>query len=304
MSMERNNLNHGITIRGWVCSNHDLMLRILLILVLMGIHGTLRPLPAQANTQSLTLSGHGRYFLQGSTPFFWLGDTGWLLFSNASLAGSPNSEVDQYLQDRKNRGFTVIQSFLVYWQPMEPNRQGHVPFFNNDMGQPNPAYFDDVETIIDKAAALGLQMAIGPAALGGALPYFDDGAAHNYGSYLAWRFRFKTNIIWMLCGDRDPNVALSAVRAMADGIRTSDFTHPMTCHPPGLASSRQLIPGEAWQNFSMVQLGPEALAETYDLAAARCPRARAPSRCPSSWAPMSSGCTQTEVLTSSRRYPS
>jgi Protein of unknown function (DUF4038) len=261
--MKRNNLNHGV-ISGRVCPSREWKLRILLILVLVGIHGTLRPPLAQANTQSLTLSGNGRYFLQGSTPFFWLGDTGWLLFSNASLAGSPNSEVDQYLQDRKNRGFTVIQSFLVYWQPMEPNRQGHVPFFNNDMGQPNPAYFDDVETIIDKAAALGLQMAIGPAALGGALPYFDDGAAHIYGSYLAWRFRFKTNIIWMLCGDRDPNVALSAVRAMADGIRTSDFTHPMTCHPPGLASSRQLIPGEAWQNFSMVQLGPEALAETYD----------------------------------------
>jgi hypothetical protein len=203
--------------------------------------------------------------MQGSTPFFWLGDTGWMLFSHASLAGSPNSEVDQYLQDRKNRGFTVIQSFLVDWQPMLPNRQGHVPFFNNDMGQPNPAYFDDVETIIDKAAALGLQMAIGPAALGGALPYFDDGAAHVYGSYLAWRFRFKTNIIWMLCGDRDPNVVLSAVRAMADGIRTSDFNHLITCHPPGLSSSRQLIPGEAWQNFSMVQLGPEMLAETYAL---------------------------------------
>jgi Protein of unknown function (DUF4038) len=133
--MKRNNLNHGV-ISGRVCPSREWKLRILLILVLVGIHGTLRPPLAQANTQSLTLSGNGRYFLQGSTPFFWLGDTGWLLFSNASLAGSPNSEVDQYLQDRKNRGFTVIQSFLVYWQPMEPNRQGHVPFFNNDMGQP------------------------------------------------------------------------------------------------------------------------------------------------------------------------
>jgi Protein of unknown function (DUF4038)/Putative collagen-binding domain of a collagenase len=264
--MERNNLNHGAKILDWVPSSHKWMLRILLILVLLGIHGTtVRPLPAQATTQSLTLSGNGRYFLQGSTPFFWLGDTSWMLFSNGSLAGSPNSEVDQYLQDRKSRGFTVIQSFLVDWQPMRPNRQGHVPFFNNDLGQPNPAYFNDVEAIIDKAAALGLQMAIGPAALGGAAPYFNESAAHIYGSYLAWRFRFKTNIIWMLCGDLDPNMALSEVRAMADGLRTSDFTHPITCHPPGLSSSRQLIPGEAWQNFSMIQLGPKALAETYSL---------------------------------------
>jgi hypothetical protein len=71
--MRRNYLNHGVRISSWLWSSHEWMLRILLIMVLMGIYGTLRPPPAQAATQSLTLSGNGRYLMQGSTPFFWLG---------------------------------------------------------------------------------------------------------------------------------------------------------------------------------------------------------------------------------------
>ena len=235
-----------------------------LAFILAILSGSLQPPSAHATTQPLTISSNGRYFLEGSTPFFWLGDTAWMLFSNLSLAGSPNSEVDQYLLDRKNRGFTVIQAYLVNWTTMLPNRQGHVPFFNNNIGQPNPAYFDDVETIIDKAAALGLYLALGPAELGSSMAYYDDGPAHIYGSYLAFRFRFKTNILWMLGGDRDPNTALSPVRAMALGLRTSLPNHLITCHPPGLASSRQLIPGEPWLDFSMVQVGPQSV-DTYPL---------------------------------------
>ena len=30
----------------------------------------------------LSISGNGRYFMQGDKPFFWLADTGWLIFGN------------------------------------------------------------------------------------------------------------------------------------------------------------------------------------------------------------------------------
>jgi Protein of unknown function (DUF4038) len=63
------------------------------------------------NTQGtplLSVSANHR-FLQTSTgkPFFWLGDTGWLLFSKSS-----QEEAIAYLDDRKAKGFNVIQSWV------------------------------------------------------------------------------------------------------------------------------------------------------------------------------------------------
>jgi hypothetical protein len=160
-----------------------------------------------------------------------------------------------YLADRAAKGFTVIQAYMVPWQwykGEEKNRYGHLPFFNNDMGRPNPAYFDHVEWVIEEAARHGLIMAVGPAELGAAYEYYDDEGAAAYGTYLADRFKRTSNIIWMLCGDADPNLRLSAVRAMAYAIRAID-QHLMTCHVFAPHSSRELIAKEDWLDFHMAQ---------------------------------------------------
>ncbi|MEK7676371.1 MAG: DUF4038 domain-containing protein, partial [Verrucomicrobiota bacterium] len=56
----------------------------------------------------LKVSANGRYFVdQGGKPFFYLGDTCWLLFQR------PNrEELDEYLKDRAAKGFTVIQAYV------------------------------------------------------------------------------------------------------------------------------------------------------------------------------------------------
>lgn len=37
------------------------------------------PVAAQDRTPKLSVSANGRYLLAGGKPFFWLGDTGWLM---------------------------------------------------------------------------------------------------------------------------------------------------------------------------------------------------------------------------------
>src|ERR1044072_3974575 len=60
--------------------------------------------------QALKISPNGRYFMTADgKPFFWLGDTGWLLFSKLK-----REEVIKYLDDRKQKGFNVIQVMVLH----------------------------------------------------------------------------------------------------------------------------------------------------------------------------------------------
>jgi hypothetical protein len=57
----------------------------------------------------LKVSPNGRYFVdQDGKPFFYLGDTIWLLFQRMNHA-----EVDEYLKDRAGKGFTVVQAYVL-----------------------------------------------------------------------------------------------------------------------------------------------------------------------------------------------
>src|SRR5215216_98457 len=58
----------------------------------------------------LRVSANGRYFMTADgKPFFWLGDTGWLLFSKLK-----REEAIQYLDDRRKKGFNVIQVMVLH----------------------------------------------------------------------------------------------------------------------------------------------------------------------------------------------
>ena len=57
----------------------------------------------------LTISENKRNFCLDGAPFFWLGDTAWLLFSKLTF-----EESCVYLQNRAQKGFNVIQATLVH----------------------------------------------------------------------------------------------------------------------------------------------------------------------------------------------
>lgn len=110
--------------------------------------------------QRLKVSENGRFLVtEGGRPFFWTADTAWELFHRCS-----REEVDLYLAKRKSQGFNVIQAVaLAELNGLnEPNIYGAVPLRNNDPTTPNPAYFEHVDYVLDRADSLGLYIALLP----------------------------------------------------------------------------------------------------------------------------------------------
>ena len=55
--------------------------------------------------EAIKVSDNARYVVQADgSPFFWQGDTAWCIYNHAGPA-----DVDAYLDDRKAKGFNVIQ---------------------------------------------------------------------------------------------------------------------------------------------------------------------------------------------------
>ena len=109
----------------------------------------------------LSISGNGRYFCMEDEPFFWLGDTAWLLFQKLSY-----EEALVYLDNRAAKGFNVIQATLVHTEQYA-NPAGSPALLNDDFTSPNPdsspnAYWPQVRRIVDAAAQRGMMMALLP----------------------------------------------------------------------------------------------------------------------------------------------
>ena len=64
---------------------------------------------AAAPPDRIVVSPNRHFFAdQSGTPFFWLGDTAWLLFSKLS-----REETLRYLDNRAVKGFNVIQVMAI-----------------------------------------------------------------------------------------------------------------------------------------------------------------------------------------------
>ena len=109
----------------------------------------------------LKVSANGRYFVdQQGKPFFYLGDTCWLLFQRLN-----QEELDEYLKDRVAKGFTVIQAYVIRGlgkQHPDGNSSllGTTPFIDRDPTRPNEEFFRNVDYIVNRANELGLVMGL------------------------------------------------------------------------------------------------------------------------------------------------
>src|SRR5690348_16295455 len=119
--------------------------------------------------QTLSISSNKRFFqTKDGKPFFWLGDTGWLLFSKTS-----REDAIFYLQTRKDQGFNLIQVMVLH-EVNEKNVYGDPALKNRDVSKPliTPGndyrdakaydFWDHVDFIIDEAAKRGLYVGLVP----------------------------------------------------------------------------------------------------------------------------------------------
>lgn len=182
-------------------------LSLCLPLVLSGASGPSSDVVTRLAPIEVNAGGH--YLETNGQPFFWLADTAWQLID----ACTPE-ETAYYLHARGEQGFDVIQAtILAEFDGLNiPNAIGERPFRDNDPSQPNEAYFDHVVDVVDLAAANHLYVALLPAwgdkvtAPWGAGPRIftleNLPIARAYGRYLGAKLKSRSNVVWMLGGDR------------------------------------------------------------------------------------------------------
>ena len=153
----------------------------------------------------LRVSDNGRYLQHANgQPFFWLGDTCWLLTQKLS-----REEVKAYFENRKAKGFNVVQCVVVQMLT-DTSVYGDSPIVDGDISRlaltpgNDPAvpaqydYWDHVDYAIDTAAANGIYLAITPtwSHTVRRAPISKEKAA-LFAAALAQRFGHKPNIIWL-----------------------------------------------------------------------------------------------------------
>ena len=75
---------------------------------------------------ALKVTENGRYFSCGDTPFFWMGDTAWLLFHRLT-----EEETRNYLRNRKELGYNIILADFLH-SPEQENCAGDAALVNGD----------------------------------------------------------------------------------------------------------------------------------------------------------------------------
>ena len=173
----------------------------------------------------LTISDNRHYLLEDGKPFFWLGDTGWLIFGNIT-----EDEAYTYLKNRAEKGFNVIQAVLIYsTEGMETVNRMH---WGASGIYKTPAYWEHVDRIIHMADELGLYMALLPS-WGSLLKtgVITEDNILEYGSFLADRYKNYSNIIWVLGGDIKAEDYKETYRKLGAYLKSATPDKLITFHP-------------------------------------------------------------------------
>lgn len=192
-----------------------------------------------------------RYLVdQNDMPFFWAGDAAWSLIVQLT-----KKEVLTYLDDRRNKGFTIILVNLLERKNSinaPSNIYSEPPFIDKIFGSPNEKYFSHVDFVLNAAAERGLTILLAPVYLG--WKCIDDGwcpeirTASNedmlaWGRYLGKRYKNFDNIVWLIGGDNDPTPVKEKLLKFIAGLQEFDNQHLFTAH-----NQPESFAIDPWQN--------------------------------------------------------
>jgi len=250
--------------------NQLVFLSLLILVLMMGNACTEGDADTHRDKPYLSVSEDGHYLCKEGEPFFWLGDTGWFLFTQ-----SPE-KVDMYIQDRASRGFNTLQVMVTNKRFELPefrkNYQGETPFLNLDPVKLNESYFAHMDHIVRTAEKNHLVTVLFPT-WGWALDQmFSTGKpenAYQFGYLLGRRYKTCKNVIWSVCGeyhkiawetapkqpDSNPDEKeLALIGSLARGLKDGhEDTQLMTIHPDGWKSSSEHFHNADWLDFNMIQ---------------------------------------------------
>ncbi|MBN2805444.1 MAG: glycoside hydrolase family 140 protein [Prolixibacteraceae bacterium] len=212
----------------------------------------------------LKISENKRFLMtDDATPFFWLGDTGWLLFKKLN-----REETEKYLEDRKQKGFNVVQVMLIHDIGNSANAYGDSAIFNKNIANINTTqgsdptdenqydYWDHVDYVVKLAEKKGIYMAFVP--IWGSnvrAGYVSPDEAGVYASFLANRYKNQSNIIWLNGGDVRGTDSLAVWQTIGNTIHEFTSNQLITFHPFGRTLSSDWFHHEKWLDFNMFQSG-------------------------------------------------
>jgi hypothetical protein len=208
----------------------------------------------------LRVAADGRHLLQADgRPFLYLADTAWALFHALTF-----DEADLYLRNRAAKGFTVVQAVLL-WDLDGRHATNGVgpPLVENDPRRPSEAYLAHVDRVVDRAAELGLTIALLPAwgdkwhsrqNETGPRIFRDPPTAREFARLVGRRYGARP-VIFVLGGDRNVETPddLAITRAFGEGLKETAPRALVTYHPRGPGRSSDVLHAEPWLDFDMIQ---------------------------------------------------
>ncbi|HKJ41952.1 MAG TPA: DUF4038 domain-containing protein, partial [Sunxiuqinia sp.] len=211
----------------------------------------------------LKVSDNGHYLMDSDgNPFFWLGDTGWLLFTKLN-----RDEVKQYLDNREQKGFNVIQVMVLH-SVSAANIYGDSALVNRDVAHPlttkgkafeNPEeydYWDNVDYVVNEAGKRGIYIAMVPVWGGNVKAgYVDVDQGKAYAEFLANRYKNAPNVIWVDGGDILGSDSIAVWNTIGSTLKQDDPNHLVTFHPRGRMQSSMWFQNQSWLDFNMFQSG-------------------------------------------------
>jgi hypothetical protein len=204
----------------------------------------------------LVVSEENRYLKhENGTPFFWQGETGWLLPERTD-----RDEASYYLSRCHEAGFNVVQVQVLNGVP-SINKYGQYSMtdgynFKNIDKKGVYGYWDHMDYIIKTAEKNGIYIGMVP--IWGtpvSEGLMDAKQAEAYGKFLAERYKDSPNIIWIIGGDIRGDKKTEVWEALAKTIRSIDGNHMMTFHPRGRTTSAAWFNDAEWLDFNMFQSG-------------------------------------------------
>ena len=216
----------------------------------------------------LQVSLNRRHFVdQDSKPFFYLGDTAWLLFQRLD-----REETEEYLKDRAGKGFTVIQAYVLRGlglrHPDGPTSLlGETPLIDRDPTRPNEAFFKNMDDVVRRANELGLVMGLVVAKSWHVNEHpervFDVRNAYAFGRFLGERYR-NDAVLWYVGGDSAPGSDAEVWVSMANGLKDgSDGKQLVSYHGHGHTSSSSWFHSADWLDFNSIQSGHRWAQDTH-----------------------------------------
>ncbi len=244
------------------------IIAILALVIMGGCSESLKP--GTAGIQALKTGEDKRSIVtEDGKPFFWLGDTGWLLFVKLN-----RDEIAKYMATRKEQGFNVVQVMTIHDVNNAVNVYGDSALINNNIAQPRTTqgadykdstqydFWDHVDYAIDEAARNGIYMALVPVwGSNVKAGKVNQERARAYAEFLADRYKDKKNIIWLNGGDIKGSDSLEVWNTLGTTLKQKDPAHLMTFHPRGRTSSSEWFHNQPWLDFNMFQSGHKSYAQ-------------------------------------------